>query len=242
MKNPLKAIRRRIEYQKSDEKRQLDFWYDLPVNDKYVMLEPGRGEQTSGSMFALLKEIETNPEFEEFIPFFIVTDGSIADAERKIKHYGFKKVRTVKRMTDDYFRMLATCKYFFSDNTYPAEFCKKPDQILANTWHGTPLKKMGTANIDGGRGLGNVQRNYFTADYALIRTNSRATCSSTTTRPVGCSAASASCSTTRGTTASGTTTSASRSAWSKGWTTCRSSRTCRPGAASTPRRSAARTS
>ena len=167
MKNPLKAIRRRIEYQKSDEKRQLDFWYDLPVNDKYVMLEPGRGEQTSGSMFALLKEIETNPEFEEFIPFFIVTDGSIADAERKIKHYGFKKVRTVKRMTDDYFRMLATCKYFFSDNTYPAEFCKKPDQILANTWHGTPLKKMGTANIDGGRGLGNVQRNYFMADYAL---------------------------------------------------------------------------
>ena len=166
--DPVKSIKRRIKYNKSEDRRYRDFWYSCSVDEFSVMIEPGRGETVSGNMFALLKEIETAPAWEAYRPYFIVTDKTREEAERKVAFYGFRKVKLVKRMSDEYLKLLASCKYFFSDNTYPDIFCKKTDQVLANTWHGTPLKHMGVATLDGARGIGNVQRNYFMADYALF--------------------------------------------------------------------------
>ena len=166
--DPVKAIKRRIKYSKSEDRRYRDFWYSCSVDEFSVMIEPGRGETVSGNMFALLKEIETGPEWAEYRPYFVVTKKTAEEAKRKMAFYGFSKVKLVERMSDEYLRLLASCKYFFSDNTYPDIFCKKTDQVLANTWHGTPLKHMGVANLEGARGIGNVQRNYFMADYALF--------------------------------------------------------------------------
>lgn len=168
MNNPVKSIKRRIKYYLSEDRRYRDYWYSCAIDDRGVLIEPGRGETVSGNMFALLKEIETDPEWADFRPFFVVTDKTRAEAELKIKYYGFNRVKLVKRMSEEYLKLLASCKYFFSDNTYPNIFCKKTNQILANTWHGTPLKHMGIANLDGARGIGNVQRNYFMADYSLF--------------------------------------------------------------------------
>jgi len=168
MKNPVKSVKNRIKYYKSDDYKYRRYWYSCAVDEHAVMIEPGRGETVSGNMFALLKEIETDPEWAGFSPFFIVTDKTRAEAERKIAYYGFRRVKLVTRMSDEYLKLLASCKYFFSDNTYPVIFCKKPDQVLANTWHGTPLKHMGKAVLEGARGLNNVQRNYFMADYSLF--------------------------------------------------------------------------
>ena len=168
MINLIKSIKSKIKYSKSKDHKYREYWYSQEVSDYSIMIEPGRGETVSGNMFALLKEIETDPEWADFRPFFVVTDKTRAEAELKIEYYGFSRVKLVKRMSDEYLKLLASCKYFFSDNTYPNIFCKKTDQILANTWHGTPLKHMGKANLDGARGIGNVQRNYFMADYALF--------------------------------------------------------------------------
>lgn len=166
--DPIKAIKRKIKYNKSEDRRYRDYWYSCKVDEYGIMLEPGRGETVSGNMFALLKEIETGPEWAEYRPYFIVTKKTAEEAKRKMAFYGFTKVKLVERMSDEYLKLLASCKYFFSDNTYPDIFCKKTDQVFANTWHGTPLKHMGVANLDGARGIGNVQRNYFMADYALF--------------------------------------------------------------------------
>ena len=166
--DPVKAIKRRRKYNKSEDRRYRDYWYSCSVDEFSIMIEPGRGETVSGNMFALLKEVETDPEWAEYRPYFVVTDKTVDEAKRKAAFYGFTKVKLVKRMSDEYLRLLATCRYFFSDNTYPDIFCKKTDQVFANTWHGTPLKHMGVATLDGARGIGNVQRNYFMADYALF--------------------------------------------------------------------------
>ena len=168
MRNPLKTVKNKIKYYKSDERKYRDYWYSCAVDEHKIMLESGRGETVSGNMFALLKEIETNPEWSDYSPFFIVTDKTRKEAARKIAFYGFKRVKLVDRMSDEYLKLLASCKYFFTDNTYPVTFCKKPDQVLCNTWHGTPLKHMGKANLEGARGIGNVQRNFFMSDYALF--------------------------------------------------------------------------
>ncbi len=166
--DPIKAIKRKIKYNKSEDRRYRDYWYACNVDKLSIMIESGRGETVSGNMFALLKEIETDPQWAEYRVFFIVTEKTRAEAENKIAAYGFSKVRLVERMSDEYLKLLASCGYFFTDNTYPTIFCKKTDQVLVNTWHGTPLKHMGKANLEGARGLSNVQRNFFMSDYALF--------------------------------------------------------------------------
>ena len=166
--DPIKSIKRKIKYYRSDERIYRDLWYSCAVDEKSILIESGRGETVSGNMFALLKEIETGPEWEEYRPYFVVTEKTRKEAALKFDYYGFKRVCTVDRMSRDYLKLLASCKYFFTDNTYPVLFCKKPEQVLCNTWHGTPLKHMGKAVLEGARGIGNVQRNFFMADYALF--------------------------------------------------------------------------
>jgi len=166
--DPIKAIKRKIKYYRSDERKYRDLWYSCEIDEKSILIEPGRGETVSGNMFALLKEIETGAEWAEYRPYFVVTEKTRKEAALKFDYYGFKRVCTVDRMSSDYLKLLASCKYFFTDNTYPVLFCKKPGQILCNTWHGTPLKHMGKANLEGARGIGNVQRNFFMSDFALF--------------------------------------------------------------------------
>lgn len=168
MKNPLKLLKRRIKYLRSDDYKYRKYWYSCPVNEKSIMIESGRGETVSGNMFAILKELRTAPEWKDYQVFFVVTEKSASEAKNKTDYYGLEDVSFVRRMSDEYLRLLASCKYFFTDNTYPTLFCKKENQILANTWHGTPLKHMGKKVLEGARGLNNVQRNYYMADYSLF--------------------------------------------------------------------------
>jgi CDP-glycerol glycerophosphotransferase (TagB/SpsB family) len=42
-----------------------------------------------------------------------------------------------------YFKTLATSKYLINNVTFPPLFDKRDDQVYLNTWHGTPLKRMG---------------------------------------------------------------------------------------------------
>ena len=158
----------KIKYRASDNYKYLNYWYSCDVDKHSIMLEPGRGETVSGSIFALLKEIETSPEWADYTPYFIVTDKTRSEAAHKIDSYGFKRVQLVTRLSDEYLKLLAGCGYFFTDNTYPPMFCRKTDQTLVSIWHGTPLKHMGKAALEGARGISNIQRNYFMCDYALF--------------------------------------------------------------------------
>jgi CDP-glycerol glycerophosphotransferase len=46
--------------------------------------------------------------------------------------------------TSEWFTALAKSKYLVSNNNLPMYFRKSPGQIYLQTWHGTPLKKIGT--------------------------------------------------------------------------------------------------
>lgn len=53
------------------------------------------------------------------------------------------RVRVVRYRSASYFKALATTKYLVNNVTFPALFSKRDDQVYLNTWHGTPLKRMG---------------------------------------------------------------------------------------------------
>lgn len=139
-----------------------------PLDSYGVLLEAGQGKNINGSMFSILKTLEQDENWKEYKPYFVVTEETKEKAAQRFSFYDFKKVQLVLRNTKEYWDLLYTCKYLMTDNSFPPAFVKKEGQVYLNTWHGTPLKYLGRSDIKNSTSLGNVQKNYFTCDYALF--------------------------------------------------------------------------
>ncbi len=140
----------------------------FPVQEKTVLLEGGQGANVNGNMFALAKELCTNPEFLGYKVFFTVTRQTRQKAKQRLAFYGCRGVETVVRHSKAYCKALATAKFLFNDNTFPPYFHKRNEQVYCNTWHGTPLKTLGLSNKETLHSLNNIQKNFLAADYALF--------------------------------------------------------------------------
>ncbi len=141
---------------------------ELPINEKLVLLEGGQGSNINGNMFAMLKELKTNPRWKEYTCAFVVTEDTVEKAKKRMAFYGFEGVILSVRNSKEYLKHLATAKYVMTDNSFPPYFNKRDGQIFFNTWHGTPLKTLGKANKSSLSSIGNVQKNYLMSDYALF--------------------------------------------------------------------------
>jgi CDP-glycerol glycerophosphotransferase (TagB/SpsB family)/glycosyltransferase involved in cell wall biosynthesis len=78
-----------------------------------------------------------------------------------------RRVRFVRTGSVGYFRALARSGWLVNNATFPTEFSKRPGQTYLNTWHGTPLKKMGYDINDRASRVANVVRNFLQADYLV---------------------------------------------------------------------------
>ncbi|MBO5432568.1 MAG: CDP-glycerol glycerophosphotransferase family protein, partial [Clostridia bacterium] len=140
----------------------------LPIDEKLVLVEGGQGSNINGNMFAMLKELQTNPRWKEYKTVFVVTENTLEKAEARMRFYGFSNVILSCRNSKSYCKYLATAKYIMTDNTFPPYFNKRDEQVFLNTWHGTPLKTLGKSNKSSLSSLANVQKNYLMSDYALF--------------------------------------------------------------------------
>jgi CDP-glycerol glycerophosphotransferase len=80
---------------------------------------------------------------------------------------GDRRVRFVRRHSLAYVRALATSQFLVNNATFPMQFSKRSGQIYLNTWHGTPLKRMGYDMPDGAFDSANTLRNFVAADFLL---------------------------------------------------------------------------
>ncbi len=77
------------------------------------------------------------------------------------------RVSTVKYRSSAYFKALATSRFLVNNVTFPPLFDKRDDQVYLNTWHGTPLKRMGR-DVAGPYGnIANTVANLRCADIVL---------------------------------------------------------------------------
>lgn len=60
----------------------------------------------------------------------------------------------VIRYSRQWWELLATAKWLVNNNNFPAAFRKHADQVYIQTWHGTPLKKIGNDVPQGSLSLG----------------------------------------------------------------------------------------
>ena len=97
-----------------------------------VFFESFAGTSATDNVLAACREITVS--YPELRRYWSVADSSV------IVPAG---CTPLIRFSKEWFQMLATAKYLINNNTFPVFFRKRPGQIYAQTWHGTPLKRIG---------------------------------------------------------------------------------------------------
>ena len=111
-----------------------------PVRKNIVLLESTNGADIGNNMLRIMEEL-SKPEYENMKFGFPATRVYFQEAEGLLKTYRLPRVKTVVCNSFQYYKLLATAGYLFTDSTFPRRFISGKGRFNVNTWHGTPLKK-----------------------------------------------------------------------------------------------------
>lgn len=142
------------------------YWRSRPVDKQLVMYESFAGNGMLCNPEAIFRALHSNPEFSHLRHVWVLR--SRRENPATVREFaGDRGVKFVRPRTIGYYRALATSGYLVNNATFPPEFGKRTGQTYLNTWHGTPLKRMGYDIGDPASRVGNVIRNFLLADYLL---------------------------------------------------------------------------
>src|SRR5699024_1679197 len=119
------------------------------------------------NILAILKELQKDA-YRKFTLVLSVHRSAEDEIREKLRRNGIRVSRTVRTGSLSYYKVLSQAGYLVNDTTFPGRFIKKDGQIYLNTWHGTPLKKMGRDNRPEAVSMGNVLRNLLDSDYLVF--------------------------------------------------------------------------
>jgi CDP-glycerol glycerophosphotransferase len=142
------------------------YWRARPVLENVVLYESFAGNGMLCNPEAIFRHLRDLPEFAHLTHVWALS------SKRENRHivHEFSRDRSVKFVKPRsfaYFKALATSAYLINNATFPPEFGKREGQLYLNTWHGTPLKRMGYDIGDPASRVGNVIRNFLNADFLL---------------------------------------------------------------------------
>lgn len=143
------------------------FYERVRLDPYMIFLESRGGRALESNILEILKELATEP-YHAFKIILSVRDTAMETIKNKIKHHGIRVDRVVRMGSVAYYYYLSRAGFLVNDTTFPGRFIKKDKQIYLNTWHGTPLKKMGRNNKSEVVSMGNVMRNLLCADYLVF--------------------------------------------------------------------------
>lgn len=138
----------------------------LPIVRRKVFLETYGGNGLTCSPEAIFRYLSAHHGTEGFTYVWVVQDETLfAEQIAELRRYA--PFTVVRRGSRSYYRHLYTSEFLVNNMSFAADFIKREDQTYLNTWHGTPLKKMGydvSGRVEDGR---NIIRNFLMADYLL---------------------------------------------------------------------------
>ncbi|MEE1279955.1 MAG: CDP-glycerol glycerophosphotransferase family protein [Oscillospiraceae bacterium] len=143
------------------------FYYRSKIRQKTVLLESRNGLDVAGNIFYLMQEL-CRGDYGIKKVYLSVCPQTRKRAQALLSRYDIKGVHLVAQGSLKYYKLLARVKYIFTDTSLPRAYIKKEGQIFTNTWHGTPLKKMGKYNIPERHSMGNIQRSLLFSDYLIF--------------------------------------------------------------------------
>lgn len=154
-------------YEKSAEHKMLmaynEYLETLPIRDKHILYESMHGTSAGGNPLAIFECVSTNLLYAEWTHIWVLA----SDVRIPPNLAARSDVVFVERNSDLYLRHLATASYLVNDVTFPYWFIRRAGQKYLNTWHGTPLKKLGKDIPGEFMAHCNVQRNFLQATHLI---------------------------------------------------------------------------
>jgi CDP-glycerol glycerophosphotransferase len=142
-------------------------WSRLPIRPRSVLYESYAGNGVSCNPEAIFRHLLSSPDMSDLHHTWVL-DRHRAYKDLRSEFASNRSVRFVRRGSPAYFRALATRGFLINNATFPPEFAKRSGQVYLNTWHGTPLKRMGyDLPASGALEAANTMRNFLSADYLL---------------------------------------------------------------------------
>lgn len=164
LKKKYEALIRRFGME-PEKKTGVDFYYELDVEKKSILVL-GLGTNVRGSMQYVLDILNHSKEFEGYT-IYVRTRKNHTDETVKefIRQNNWTRTKTVPA---GYTRKQETCQYLITESYFPYSWIRRPEQVMVDIWHGTPLKKIGIVKNGRKRHCQAVQqKNFLSADYLL---------------------------------------------------------------------------
>lgn len=135
------------------------------VIDNWVFIQSKNSSDLAGNMFYIAQELNEN--YKDYKVYLACNNKSKTRLKMMLKKYNLTKIKLTNIHTLKYYKLLGRAKFLFTDTSVSKMYIKRKDQILINTWHGTPLKKMGRDVPYRLYDCWNVQKNFIICDYLL---------------------------------------------------------------------------
>lgn len=143
-----------------------DMYYTGKKREKTVVVL-GLGRNVRGNMTAVLDILNHDDAFADFHIYVRTIQTTDALVNQFILQNGWLRTETVLD-TGKYDALLESAEFLIAESFLPEGWIKQPFQKYINTWHGTPLKKLGLAKqFRTAHKNGTVQKNFIVADYLL---------------------------------------------------------------------------
>lgn len=157
---------------KKDSRRNkyLDYYRNLPIDEKAVFLEARNGKEIDGNIYYIVRELFESQDYSDYRLFVSAEEDKkeiIAAKLETISADIFSRVEIVTVDSLRYYEIAASAGFIICDATLKNFFIKKAGQVYLNVWHGTPFKVMGRKVIHEPHATGNAQKNFTIADYLL---------------------------------------------------------------------------
>ena len=150
---------------KRGPKSIVDMYYDTEIEDKSILIA-GLGVNVRGSMQYILNELNYDERFKDY-KIYVRTKTDTTDPIVKgyIEQNGWTRTSTVPK---GYNNRLEACKYMITESYFPYQWTRRPEQVMIDIWHGTPLKNLGVKK-EGKKSHYNSrqQKNFLCASYLL---------------------------------------------------------------------------
>ncbi len=141
-------------------------WRRQPLVPGSVFYESFSGNGMLDNPEAVFRELLAAPDLQHLTHVWALSD--FKQYRAAVEEFaGDPRVSFVRYGSSSYYRALATSQYLVNNATFPPDFGKRPGQVYLNTWHGTPLKRMGYDIEEGALATANIIRNFVQADYLL---------------------------------------------------------------------------
>ncbi|MBZ5955500.1 CDP-glycerol glycerophosphotransferase family protein [Leuconostoc gasicomitatum] len=144
-----------------------DYW---PVDDHIVVYDMQDGQELDDSPFAILRYwLSRHLDMQHIIVAKFNTKEKIRRVLQFWQLDFNPNIVVVDYQSIEHMKALLTAKYIVTNAMIFSDvFVKRTGQVFVNTWHGTPLKKMGYAMPGGVMGSWNVIRTLMMTDYLVM--------------------------------------------------------------------------